>query len=55
MDTIAGWGRTFGVSRTGQKGQNIFRKRDISGTKQGHKKGDMKVFFDVEEYFSCQK
>ncbi len=33
----AGWGRPFGVSRTGKKGQNIFRKRAISGTKQGHK------------------
>ena len=25
----SGWGRTFGVSRTGEKGQNIFRKRAI--------------------------
>ncbi len=23
---LSGWGRTFGVSRTGKKGQNIFRK-----------------------------
>ncbi len=29
-----GWGRTFGVSRTGQKGQRKFPKRAISGTKQ---------------------
>ena len=34
---LAGLGRTFGVSRKGKKGQNIFRKRAISGTKQGHK------------------
>ncbi len=32
-----GWGRTLGVSRTGKKGQIIFRKRAISATKQGHK------------------
>ncbi len=35
--TLAGWGRLFGVSRTGEKGQNIFWKRAILGTKQGHK------------------
>ena len=41
-----GWGRTFGVCRTGQKGQNIFR-RAILGTKQGHKTR-CEGFFDVE-------
>ncbi len=44
----SGWGRTFGVSRTGQKGQNIFRKRAIPGTKQGHKV----VFIEGEKGFS---
>ncbi len=34
---ICRMGRTFGVSITEQKGQNTFRKRNISGSKQGYK------------------
>ncbi len=33
---LAGRGQTSGDSRKGQKGQNIFRKREISISKQGY-------------------
>ncbi len=51
-----GRGRTSGVSRKGQKGQNIFRKREISISKQGYKNNKMGFFrkgYSVPAWIFC--